>query len=42
MHQIESPLHQHNEQAPIDVDMVEKFEVKSAEEIIRDKEEEIT
>ena len=41
MHQIESPLHQHDEHMPLEVEVEEKVEFKSVEEIISDKDEEI-
>ena len=41
MHQIESPLHQLDEQAPLDVEIIEQVEDKSFEEIIKEKDEEI-
>ena len=41
MNEDESPLKQHNEQAPMEDDMSKKVEDKSVEEIIRENDAEI-
>ena len=41
MHQDETPLHQHSEPTPLEVEVVDQVEVKSTEDIIRDSDEEI-
>ena len=41
MHQDETPLHQHSEPTPLEDEVEEKIDIKSVEEIIREKYEEI-